>query len=258
MLFQNHIFFGSKLKAPCTCTSATTGHQNHWKELGSGSRFFDWAPLCTKKIPRSWEQPGNGGQTNYTYVSKCIEIENWLANTRQLRLGDFVMSSGFPSAFLYLLTGFSNEHKNNDSRITEMVVQTLVSSRDCSLSRDWCVLLPQCNAENVKHWSPTMALGFFCGQCVESACIASLDWTCAMFSLLNLRTYVYLTGAMDSQSIALCHITASHSVIILTVHTCLRPAIYLLDFLSVYVSATWGEREVISVRLKPFVFLLRR
>lgn len=61
----------------------------------------------------------------------------------------------------------------------------------------------------------------FCGQCLESACglwIASLDWTCAMFSLLNLRTYVYLTGAMDSQSIAPCYITASHSVIVLTVH----------------------------------------
>lgn len=59
---------------------------------------------------------------------------------------------------------------------------------------------------------------------VRSACglrIASLDWTCAMFSLLKLRTYVYLTGAMKSQSIAVCYITIFHSVIVLTVHICL-------------------------------------
>lgn len=59
---------------------------------------------------------------------------------------------------------------------------------------------------------------------VQSACglrIASLDWTCAMFSLLKLRTYVYLTGAMKSQSIAVSHITTFHAAIILTVRICL-------------------------------------
>lgn len=50
-----------------------------------------------------------------------------------------------------------------------------------------------------------------------------------MFSLLNLRTYVYLTGAMDSQSIALCYITASHSVIVLTVHI---QYVFVLPFIS--------------------------
>lgn len=97
-------------------------------------------------------------------------------------------------------------------------------------------------------------LWVFCGQCLESACglwIASLDWTCAMFSLLNLRTYVYLTGAMDSQSIALCHITASHSVIVLTVHMCLRPPIYLLTgrFLSVCVcNVRWARGDLCQVK----------
>lgn len=50
MLFQNHVFFGSKLKALCTySTSATTSHPNHWKVLVSGSRFFDWAPSYSVK-----------------------------------------------------------------------------------------------------------------------------------------------------------------------------------------------------------------
>ncbi len=121
------------------------------------------------------------------------------------------------------------------------------------IAHNWCVLLPQCNAENVKLWNPTVAR-VFCWQCMESACglwIASLDWTCAMFSLLNLRTYVYLTGAMDYQSIALCHITASHPFIVLTVHMCLRPPIYLLTgwFLSVCVcNVRWAWGDLCQVK----------
>jgi len=53
-----------------------------------------------------------------------------------------------------------------------------------------------------------------------------------MFSLLNLRTYVYLTGAMDSQSIALCYITTSHSVIVLTVHIGYSSNVFVLPFIS--------------------------
>lgn len=109
----------------------------------------------------------------------------------------------------------------------------------------------------------------FCGQCLESACglwIASLDWTCAMFSLLNLRTYVYLTGAMDSQSIALCYITASHSVIVLTVHiqyVFVLPFISLqanFDFLSVCVyvcvcSVRWAWGDLCQVKTLLSFFL---
>ncbi len=71
-LFQNHVFFGSKLKAPCTySTSATTSHPNHWKVLGSGSSFFDWAPsYCVKNSKNLGTTPGTvGKQTILTFQS---------------------------------------------------------------------------------------------------------------------------------------------------------------------------------------------
>lgn len=186
----------------------------------------------------------------------------WLTNTCQLCLGDSVMSSGFPSAFLYLLTGFSNERKNSDSRITEMVVQTPLSSRDCSLRRDWCVLLPQCNAENVKLWNPTVALGFL--------------WTMSGKFLwsLNCLTRLNLCNVFSSQSQNLCvfnwcygfskHCSVSHH----RLPFCHRPNCSYVSsssHLSPYRPISFSvclQREV-SARWslsgqKPFVFLLKQ
>lgn len=209
ILFRYYDFFGWNMKSPVT-------HHRSSKPLGSSLKRWEWRAR------------------NYTI---CVQRLKFNPPNASFVFGHYVMSPGFSSAFLYLLTGFSNEHENKDDSGGRV---------DAGWWRNpggsGCVVVD-------------VVTGV---QSARGLRIASLDWTCAMFSLLKLRTYVYLTGAIKSQSIALCHITTFHTVIVLTVHLCLPFFISPQAVLKSGVCGILLKREVISVRENTFVFLPNR